>query len=124
PRKPPPCKPPPRKGQVRAGAELFRISDITTMRAYRREAPRRVLKPESIRRESARLHAPRSHHLSTRSARRVFQRLGAPRRSSSKYVFPLYECSSDQRPSLRCLLRTMSIASARRGSQGASTAWK
>ena len=44
-------------------------------------------------------HAPRtspvsrhtrraSHQLSTRSARRVFQRLGAPRRSSWKYALP------------------------------------
>src|SRR5206468_5667841 len=41
----------------------------------------------------------RSHHFSTRSARRVFQRLDAPRRSSSKYVFPWYACCSNQRPS-------------------------
>ncbi len=64
------------------------------------------------------------HHLSTRSARRVFQRLGAPRRSSSKYVLPFQRFCSDQRPSRRWLLRTMSIASARRWSRGALTAWK
>ncbi len=38
---------------------------------------------------TSRVRPPRSHHFSTRSARRVFQRLGSPRRSSSKYVLPL-----------------------------------
>src|SRR5271165_384158 len=34
--------------------------------------------------ERVRVTLPRSHHLSTRSARRVFQRLGPPSRSNSK----------------------------------------
>jgi hypothetical protein len=29
------------------------------------------------------------HHLNTRNARRVFHRLGLPRDSSGKYVFPV-----------------------------------
>src|SRR5207249_2023560 len=68
--------------------------------------------------------AIRSHHFSTRSARSVFQRLGAPRRSSSKYVLPFQRFCSDQRPSSRRVLRTISIASARRWSRGAPAAWK
>jgi len=78
---------------------LYPAAFITRLRPVSQRSNSNMLHP-------SRVEFPLSYRLSSRSARRVFQRLGAPRRSSSKYLFPLHECCSDQRPSWRCLLRT------------------
>ena len=62
-------------GKVSASTETTPLSEETEGLSYRNHAPGAV----------GRL----CHQRSTRRARRVFQRLGAPRCSSSKYVFPL-----------------------------------
>src|SRR5262249_51505121 len=61
--------------------------------------------------------ADASYQRSTRSALKVFHRLGVPSGSSNrKWTAPGWVFSSSQRPSGRRLARTPSIASASRGS--------